>query len=43
MTVEVFYPGDLDPGGDAFRDFARELIRELDPIIPLPRAPYHLP
>jgi hypothetical protein len=43
MTVEVFYPGDLDPDGEAFRDFARELVRALDPILPRPRAAYHLP
>ena len=24
MTIEVFYPGDRDPDGDAFREFARD-------------------
>jgi EpsI family protein len=43
MTVEVFYSGDLDQNGDAFREFARELIRELNPILPTPRAAYYLP
>jgi EpsI family protein len=43
MTIEVFYPGEQDPDGAAFREFARELMRELDPIIPVPRAAYHLP
>jgi hypothetical protein len=43
MTVEVFYPGEQDTDGAAFRGFARELMRELDPILPVPRAAYHLP
>jgi hypothetical protein len=43
MTIEVFYPGEQDPDGAAFRDFARELMRELDAILPVPRAAYHLP
>jgi hypothetical protein len=43
MTIEVFYPGDRDLNGDALRDFAQALIRELEPILPAPRAAYHLP
>ncbi len=43
MTIEVFYPGDLDPNGDAFREFARELVLAMDPILPEPRAAYFLP
>ena len=43
MTVEVFYPGDHDPEGDALRDFARELLEALEPILPLERADYHIP
>jgi Protein of unknown function (DUF3485) len=43
MTIEVFYAGDCDPNGDAFREFAGELIRELEPILPIPRAAYYLP
>jgi hypothetical protein len=43
MTVEVFYPGDMDPEGEALRDFARELIVALEPILPRPRASYHIP
>jgi hypothetical protein len=43
ITIEVFYPGDRDPNGEGLRDFAGELIRSLDPILPLPRANYHLP
>jgi EpsI family protein len=43
MTVEVFYPGDQDPDGEALRTFAQELIRALEPILPVPRATYHVP
>ncbi len=43
MTVEVFYPGDNDPEGDALREFARELVKALEPILPLERAVYHVP
>lgn len=43
MTVEVFYPGDNDPDGDALREFAVELVKSLDPILPLERAIYHIP
>jgi hypothetical protein len=43
MTVEIFYPGDRDPDGEGLRDFAGELIRSLEPILPQPRANYFLP
>lgn len=43
ITLEVFYAGDRDPDGDGLRDFARELVRSLDPILPSPRAAYYLP
>jgi hypothetical protein len=43
MTVEVFYSGDQDRDGAALREFAGALIRELDPVLPVPRAAYHLP
>jgi hypothetical protein len=43
MTVELFYPGEQDQDGAALREFAEALIRELDPILPVPRAAYHLP
>ncbi len=43
MTIEIFYPGDQDPDGVALRDFAGAMIRELDPILPVPRAAYYLP
>jgi hypothetical protein len=43
MTIEVFYPGDRDPNAEALREFARELVRELEPVLPTPRAAYHLP
>jgi EpsI family protein len=43
ITIEVFYPGDQDPEGDVLREFARELMSALDPILPFPRAAYHVP
>ncbi len=43
MTVEVFYPGEIDPEGDGLRDFARELLKVLDGIMPPERADYHIP
>ena len=43
MTVEVFYPGEHDPDGDALRDFANKLLIELEPILPLDRAEYFVP
>lgn len=43
MTVEVFYPGDHDPEGDALRGFAAELAQALEPILPVARAAYHVP
>jgi hypothetical protein len=43
ITIEVFYPGDRDPDGEALRDFAAELVRRLDPILPTPRDSYYLP
>ena len=43
MTVEVFYPGDHDSEGDALREFARELVKALEPILPIERALYHVP
>jgi EpsI family protein len=43
MTVEVFYPGDRDPDGDALRGFAQELDQALEPILPRERAMYHVP
>jgi EpsI family protein len=43
MTVEVFYTGDSDPDGDAVREFAGELLKALEPILPKERAEYHVP
>jgi hypothetical protein len=43
MTIEVFYLGDTDPQDDGLRDFARELLRSLDPILPPQRASYYIP
>jgi EpsI family protein len=43
MTVEVFYPGDNDPDGQSLREFARELLETLEPILPVERAVYHVP
>jgi hypothetical protein len=43
MTVEVFYTGDNDPEGDALWEFAGELLKALEPILPKERAEYHVP
>jgi EpsI family protein len=43
MTIEVFYPGDRDPDGEALRSFAQELAKALEPMLPLERAVYHVP
>jgi EpsI family protein len=43
MTIEVFYPGDQDPEGEALREFARELMQAMEPILPTPRATYYIP
>ncbi|AMV35804.1 EpsI family protein [Planctomyces sp. SH-PL62] len=43
MTVEVFYPGDVDPDAVALGEFAHELLAALEPILPRERAEYHVP
>lgn len=43
MTVEVFYPGENDPEGEGLREFAHELVKALEGILPLERADYHIP
>jgi hypothetical protein len=43
MTVEVFCPGTTDPDGEALRDFARELLAAIEPVLPACRASYHTP
>jgi hypothetical protein len=43
MTVEIFYPGDDDPDGEALRNFAQALLIALEPILPLDRAEYYVP
>jgi hypothetical protein len=43
MTVEIFYPGDDDPDGEALRHFAQALLIALEPILPLDRAEYYIP
>jgi hypothetical protein len=43
MTVEIFYPGEHDPDGDALRNFALALLNELESILPLDRAEYCVP
>ncbi len=43
MTVETFYPGENDPEGEILQQFARELLRALDPILPEDRANYFVP
>lgn len=43
MTVEIFYPGDLDPEAEGLANFSRALLVELEPVLPLDRAQYHIP
>jgi Protein of unknown function (DUF3485) len=43
MTVEIFYPGDDDPDGEALQSFAQALLIALEPILPLDRAEYYVP
>lgn len=43
MTVEIFCPGEHDADGEALRDFAQALLTNLEPILPLDRAEYHVP
>ncbi|MGZ3334748.1 MAG: EpsI family protein [Isosphaeraceae bacterium] len=43
MTVEIFYPGERDPDGDALRDFAQALLIALEPVLPHDRAKYYVP
>ncbi|MFO0953863.1 MAG: EpsI family protein [Isosphaeraceae bacterium] len=43
MTVEVFCPGTTDPDGEALRDFARELLPVVQPLLPEPYASYYIP
>jgi EpsI family protein len=43
MTVEVFCPGESDPNGEALQDFARMLLRALEPLLPQNRAEYFIP
>jgi EpsI family protein len=43
MTVEIFYPGDDDPDGEALRNFAQALLISLEPILPVDRAEYYVP
>ncbi|MGC1721711.1 MAG: EpsI family protein [Isosphaeraceae bacterium] len=43
MTVEIFYPGEHDPDGEALRDFAQALLIALEPVLPHDRAEYYVP
>jgi hypothetical protein len=43
MTVEMFYPGENDPEGAILQEFAQELLRALEPILPVDRANYYIP
>jgi len=43
MTVEIFYPGERDPDGDALREFAQALLIALEPVLPHDRAEYYVP
>ncbi len=43
LTVEVFWPGEADPEGEAMREFASALLEALEPILPEDRAHYYIP
>jgi hypothetical protein len=43
MTVEIFYPGEHDPDGEALREFAQALLVALEPVLPPDRAEYYVP
>jgi EpsI family protein len=43
ITVETFYPGENDSEGAVLQEFAQELLRALDPILPVDRANYYIP
>ncbi len=43
MTVETFYPGENDLEGEILQEFAQQLMRALDPILPGDRANYYIP
>ncbi|MFI5456872.1 MAG: EpsI family protein [Isosphaerales bacterium] len=43
MTVEIFYTGENDSEGESLLEFARELVKALEPILPRERAVYHVP
>ena len=43
LTVEVFCPGSTDPDGEALRDFAGELLKAVEPVLPETRAHYYIP
>jgi EpsI family protein len=43
MTVETFYPGENDPDGEILQEFAQDLLRALEPILPVERANYYIP
>ncbi|MFO0910195.1 MAG: EpsI family protein [Isosphaeraceae bacterium] len=43
MTIEIFCPGTTDPDGTALREFAREVLSAVEPLLPENRANYHIP
>lgn len=43
LTVEIFCPSEVDPDGEAIRDFAESLLAELEPLLPEERATYFRP
>jgi len=43
LTVEVFYPAEVDPREEALEDFTKELLVALEPLLPKDRADYHVP
>jgi EpsI family protein len=43
LTVEIFFPAESDPDDDALKELARDLLGELDKLLPDNRAEYHVP
>jgi hypothetical protein len=43
LTVEIFCPGEVDPEGEALREFASALLAALEPLLPDDRVGYHVP
>ncbi len=43
LTVEIFCPGSIDTDGETLRDFADQLVKAIEPVLPANRASYFTP